>query len=119
MQLLTTGWKTVTFKAKEEIAMEIKSELTLDFHYDAGHGWIEVPKAWIRDLGLRTKISSCSYEKGQNVYLEEDCDASTFIKAYKEVAQSKGIEVKMMWNEISDGDDSPIRRYKSYDCEGK
>lgn len=51
------------------------------FHSDAGHGWLEVRKRELEDLGLADKVSSYSYVRGDKVYLEEDCDASLFINA--------------------------------------
>lgn len=51
------------------------------FYEDPGHGWLEVPKAHIKALGIAGDISSCSYESddGKMVYLEEDCDMSIFL----------------------------------------
>ena len=51
------------------------------FHCDPGHGWLAVPLAEIRKLGIADKISSYSYMSGGMAYLEEDCDAPVFIKA--------------------------------------
>jgi len=45
---------------------------------DPGHGWAKVPRTLLEKLGIADKISSCSYERGDSVYLEEDCDAETF-----------------------------------------
>lgn len=56
----------------------------LQFIEDPGHGWLEVPIAQILALGLRDKISSYSYRKGTMAYLEEDCDASVFLDAFRE-----------------------------------
>tara|TARA_R100001129_G_scaffold181928_1_gene161845 strand:- start:162 stop:422 length:261 start_codon:yes stop_codon:yes gene_type:complete len=53
------------------------------FHTDEGHGWMEVSLSMVKDLGLQTEISSFSYINGQTVYLEEDCDAFQFIRAFK------------------------------------
>ena len=53
------------------------------FHADPGHGWLGVKKTWLTDLGIADKITSYSYERGNMVYLEEDCDATTFHEAYK------------------------------------
>ena len=51
------------------------------FHYDAGHGWLEVDESDITRHGLTlADFSSFSYRKGATVYLEEDCDASKFAK---------------------------------------
>ena len=48
---------------------------------DPGHGWLEVRKSELVELGIAAKISSYSYMKGKMAYLEEDCDMSLFIEA--------------------------------------
>lgn len=53
----------------------------LKFYEDAGHGWLEVSISLCRELEL--KISGYSYCKGEFLYLEEDCDAPAFIKAWE------------------------------------
>jgi hypothetical protein len=62
----------------------VNAQDAFTFHNDAGHGWIEVPLADLRELGIDRIISSYSYERDGRVYLEEDCDASTFVKAYQD-----------------------------------
>lgn len=52
------------------------------FIEDPGHGWLEVPKAELAEVGVADKITEYSYINGDKVYLEEDCDAPCFIKAY-------------------------------------
>ena len=49
------------------------------FMADPGHGWLSVKRAELVRLGLIEKISRFSYQKGDSVYLEEDCDASLFL----------------------------------------
>lgn len=80
------------------------------FHYDAGHGWLEVEIKEIQELGIENKISVYSYRNGDKAYLEEDCDISVFIKAKK-------------WNiedyrentiEIDNGEYSKIRNYEPF-----
>jgi len=56
---------------------------TYIFHTDPGHGWVAVPFKDIVELGIQNDISGYSYVKGKTAYLEEDCDAAVFIKAYK------------------------------------
>ena len=56
---------------------------TYRFVSDSGHGWLEVPIFELAYFRLLNKISSCSYiSKVGTVWLEEDCDASIFLKAY-------------------------------------
>lgn len=51
------------------------------FFQDAGHGWLEVPRAEVVASGA--KISGYSYYDPATdmAYLEEDCDALAFLKA--------------------------------------
>jgi hypothetical protein len=83
---------------------------TYKFYIDAGHGWLAVKRAELVDLGILDKITRYSYERGNTVYLEEDCDATTFINAYE---KKNGIlpsyEVKH-----SSVDRSPIRSYQVF-----
>jgi len=52
------------------------------FYSDPGHGWLCVPASVVRRLGV--KPSRYSYAKAGIVYLEEDCDAPAFIKAWRD-----------------------------------
>jgi hypothetical protein len=52
------------------------------FYEDPGHGWLAVKRKLLSQLGVLPHISSCSYEKGQTIYLEEDRDAGLFIQAF-------------------------------------
>lgn len=59
--------------------MKTYNVATLNFHHDPGHGWIEAPKAFLRALGILHKVSTCSYQNDEYVFLEEDCDAALLI----------------------------------------
>ena len=50
---------------------------------DAGHAWLAVKVKELEELNIADKITDFSYIKGATVYLEEDCDAATFIQAYE------------------------------------
>lgn len=78
------------------------------FHFDPGHGWLEVKKSELVRLGIADKITSYSYMRGDKVYLEEDCDYSTFLRA-KEAAGEKVAYVEN-YQEYS-----PIRGYDYYE----
>jgi hypothetical protein len=78
--------------------------LQVNYHQDPGHGWIEVPRAEVYRLGVANRISRCSYQQGDRVYLEEDCDAPLFIEA----ARADGIDVLPIDRHTDS--DSPIRR---------
>ena len=56
---------------------------TFLFHEDPGHGWLEVPLSFLFELNIQNKITPYSYKGDNKVYLEEDCDMSTFHSAYK------------------------------------
>jgi hypothetical protein len=51
---------------------------------DPGHAWVKVEKAFLeRLLGThwRKQFTCFSYERGDHVYLEEDEDAASLVKA--------------------------------------
>lgn len=54
---------------------------THEFYADGQHGWLRVPRKRLEKLGIHEKISQCSYMRGDWVYLEEDCDMSTYYDA--------------------------------------
>jgi len=59
----------------------------LDRHFtfftDAGHGWLRVTPEDCRAVGLsKFSFSRYSFVDRDWLYLEEDCDASTFLNAY-------------------------------------
>ena len=62
--------------------------LTLTFHTDLGHGWLEASCDLVSALGVT--VTKYSYQKGDRMYLEEDCDAPRLDAALK----AKGIEYK-------------------------
>lgn len=82
------------------------------FYTDAGHGWLAVKREFLDSLGILDKISSYSYQKGQTVYLEEDCDASLFINVMKEKGWQRGIDFD--WDHYYTDDYSPIRKYNRF-----
>lgn len=61
----------------------MKSKKTILFYADPGHGWAKVRRSELVKLGIADKISSCSYQKGVYVYLEEDCDLSVYMDALR------------------------------------
>lgn len=81
------------------------------FHHDPGHGWLEVTRQDLVDLGIDQKISPYSYQNGQDVFLEEDCDMTTFFKAYR-AKYGEDPETRDHYQE-----NTPIRRYHPYQKE--
>lgn len=54
------------------------------FHTDPGHGWLQVTLNDLADLNMMAgDFTQYSYRQGNLVFLEEDCDASKFIEAYR------------------------------------
>lgn len=77
------------------------------FHTDAGHGWLEVPRAEVRRLNIEGVISGYSYQRGDLLFLEEDCDACAFVQAKKTLGET--VEFVERYT-----DDSPIRQYRRF-----
>jgi len=74
-----------------------------DLYNDPGHAWLKVPRKEVsRAMHL---LTSCSYERGDYVYLEEDCDLITFIN----LKLNEGVEV--LCREHISSKRSKIRRY--------
>lgn len=82
---------------------------TLRFTSDPGHGWLHVPRI-VAEAVLTDefkKLTPYSYQRGDMVYLEEDLDAYTFLRA----AKRKGLDFKVDQSSISR--QSRIRGYES------
>ena len=75
---------------------------------DPGHAWARFPKTRLAKLGIADKISSYSYQNGDNAFLEEDCDLSVLITALK----SDGYDV--VFDESHGNKRSKIRGYETY-----
>ncbi|MCP4481701.1 MAG: hypothetical protein GY817_02625, partial [bacterium] len=72
-----------TKKAKRESEL-FKQTANFNYIQDPGHGWLEVPRKLLRELGIEHDVSSCSYIDKGIAYLEEDCDMSLFLAKFKE-----------------------------------
>lgn len=83
-------------------------EIKIKFYSDPGHGWAAVKRDLINSLGIADKITHYSYQKGNTVYLEEDCDLSTLITALKD----KGVSIT--FDERNTNNRSPIRSYEHF-----
>jgi len=79
------------------------------FHSDPGHGWLQVNRLELMDLGILDKISHYSYQYGGDVYLEEDGDLNCFMHEMK--ARGKPVEITEI---CSRHDDSIIRSYEGF-----
>lgn len=81
---------------------------TYDVYADPGHAWLKVKIAELEKLGITGKITAFSYVRGDNAYLEEDCDAGVLINALKD----RGVEPKFKFHHTDNR--SKIRGYASY-----
>lgn len=81
--------------------------LTLNFHEDPGHAWVEVPMEIINKLGIADKISSYSYMCSGRAYLEEDCDAAVLFDALD--ARAMPWTTKRLYREFT-----PIREFARF-----
>ena len=82
--------------------------ITLQVFADPGHAWARFPKARLIKLGIADKITSFSYERNGQAFLEEDCDLNILVGALK----ARGYEVK--FRESHTNRSSKIRGYSSY-----
>ena len=83
-------------------------------HYtDPGHGWVEVPRSLLHELGIADKITSYSYQRGEDVFLEEDCDLGTFYRAMEKA----GRPFELIEVYESHHRESWVRLLWSYECE--
>ncbi len=77
---------------------------------DPAHAWLEVNRSEIYALGIQDKITQYSYQNSNKVYLEEDCDASTFLDALEKV----GIQTDTTEDICEPENESPVRRYSFF-----
>ena len=61
--------------------------MKFDCYSDPQHAWLKVTRKKLISLGIEDKISSYSYQRKDHVYLEEDCDAATFILAMNTIGK--------------------------------
>ena len=80
---------------------------TYVFHADPGHAWLAVKRSELIRLGILKEISGYSYQNGDTVYLEEDCDAANFLHAKRELGED--VEIRESFKE-----NTPIRNYASF-----
>jgi hypothetical protein len=82
--------------------------MTLDYVQDPGHGWIGADINQLRQYGLTDKVSRYSYQDGDLVWLEEDCDAPLFVAALNRA----GVQFRIV--ETHTRGDAWIRRLQSF-----
>ena len=86
----------------------MSSTFKIKFYSDPGHGWGAVKRKVLFDLGIAHKITAYSYQKGDTVYLEEDCDLPTLTTALS----TKGIWIEHVQKHTDNR--SPIRNYDRF-----
>lgn len=94
---------------------------TLIRYADGGHSWLKVKRSELERLGIEHLISTCSYQRKDYVYLEEDCDAGLYLKAamghkdknaivtWRQIAQHFNIKTRYSQH-------SRIRQYEYYNA---
>jgi len=83
-------------------------KISIKVFADPGHAWARIAKSKLVTLGIADKISTYSYQKGENAFLEEDCDLTVLVNALRE----RGYEIK--FNESHTNRQSKIRSYFTY-----
>ena len=83
--------------------------MIFNFYSDPSHGWVKIPKELLKKLNLENEISHYSYVRDAFVYLEEDKDLTTFVRAM----EKKGKEVK--FRQFHGNKSSKIRNYERYE----
>lgn len=83
-------------------------KLKLKFYTDPSHGWLAAKRELVENLGIKFDITHFSYQKGNTVYLEEDCDAKLLVERLK----NKGVDVD--FEVRSSNNRSHIRSYEQY-----
>jgi len=79
------------------------------FHSDPGHAWLAVKRKELVRLGIVDQISGYSYQNGDTVYLEEDCDAGMFMDAKRDANEE--VIFKETYQE-----NTPIRNFKYFNA---
>jgi hypothetical protein len=85
--------------------------MTYRLYSDAGHAWLRVAREELHELDIAEEVSGYSYEYGDWVYLEEDCDMRKFL-------QAKGVMKAGQWLDenvtVHESKRSRVRGYPFY-----
>lgn len=82
--------------------------MKIKFYSDPGHGWGAVKRKILDELGIADQITHFSFQKGQTVYLEEDCDLPALVTQLA----LNGVTVE--YEQRSTEGRSPIRGYDRF-----
>lgn len=88
--------------------MSKEKTFTVTVYSDPGHAWAKVKRIVLHNLGIANDITPYSYQRGEYVYLEEDCDLTTLCMALNQ----RNTRVKFV--EKRTDRDSRIRSYERY-----
>lgn len=88
--------------------MSKEKTFTVTVYSDPGHAWAKVKRIVLHNLGIANDITPYSYQRGEYVYLEEDCDLTTLCMALNQ----RNTRVKFV--EKSSNRESRIRSYERY-----
>jgi hypothetical protein len=95
------------------VAAKAAPQKSFTLSCDPSHGWLLVTDSDMLAVGLsEADITPYSYRSGGWIALEEDCDAGTFISAYK---AKYGTEPKIVYDEKG----ARIRGWKGYGAKPK
>jgi hypothetical protein len=82
--------------------------MKVTYFNDSGHGWYSVKRSKLEVMGVLNKVSVFSYQKGDSVYLEEDCDAGLFFNNLTE-EERQSIKVVESYSRAC-----PVRNYERF-----
>ena len=88
--------------------MRKRTKITLTFYTDPGHGWLKAPHSLLHEFGIENKVTSYSYVRNNDVFLEEDCDAGLLMDALRQA----GVAVTIKRQNTNKS--SKIRSYGRY-----
>lgn len=88
--------------------MSREKTFTITVYNDPGHAWGKVKRIVLHNLGIANNITSYSYQRGEYVYLEEDCDLLALCMALNQ----RNTRIKFV--EKHTNRDSRIRSYERY-----
>lgn len=82
----------------------------LVFESDMGHGYLHVPIEILKHLNLKmSDFSSHSFTDFSKVYLEEDCDASKFVNAWRKFCN---MDINSLVREVHTNGNAKCRSYQ-------
>jgi hypothetical protein len=82
--------------------------MKVTYFNDGGHGWYSVKRSKLESMGVLSKVSGFSYQRGDSVYLEEDCDAGLFFNNLTE-EEKQSIKIIDSYKHRS-----PVRSYERF-----